>query len=201
MCARVGLILLAAGASTRLGSDSPKQLLNYQGKTLLRHAVETACASQCVVKMVVLGAQHERFERETVGLDMTVCVNSNWQEGMGSSLRVGLESLLVSSAGENLTGVMVMLCDQPLLTTARLDSLISAHSETPEQIIASDYGERYGVPCLFPATFFPELLALSGDEGARQLLRKCKDNLVSVAFPEGNFDIDTFQDWQHLESV
>jgi molybdenum cofactor cytidylyltransferase len=199
MCPRVGLILLAAGASTRLGGNSPKQLLLYKDKTLLRHAAETACASQCVVRVVVLGAQYERFEREIDDLEVAICVNPNWQEGMGSSLRAGLESLIASSVGENLTGVVVILCDQPLLTTAHLDSLIVAHTNTPEQIIASDYGERCGVPCLFPRAFFPELLSLSGDEGARQLLRKNKDNLIAVAFSEGKFDIDTLHDWQKLD--
>jgi molybdenum cofactor cytidylyltransferase len=194
MCPRVGLILLAAGASTRLGSDSPKQLLTYQGKTLLRHAAETACASQCVKRVVVLGAQANRFEREIDHLDIVFCVNENWAEGMGSSLRVGLESLV----GENLTGVLVMLCDQPLLTAEHLDSLILAHANTTQQIIASDYGERCGVPCLFPSLFFPDLLMLSGDEGARQLLRKHKDNLIPIPFLEGKFDIDTLQDWQAL---
>jgi molybdenum cofactor cytidylyltransferase len=194
MCARVGLILLAAGASTRLGSDSPKQLLRYKNKTLLRHAAETACASQTVKRVVVLGAQYERFERELDGLDISICVNAEWQVGMGSSVRAGLESLLDA----NLTGVIVMLCDQPLLTTAHLDNLISAHTKMPEQIIASDYGERCGVPCLFPSIFFPDLLALSGDEGARQLLREHKDNLIKIPFSEGKFDIDTLEDWQRL---
>jgi molybdenum cofactor cytidylyltransferase len=123
-----------------------------------------------------------------------ICVNTNWQEGMGSSLRAGLATLLT----ENLTGVLIMLCDQPLLTASHLDALIHAHTKMPERIIASDYGERCGVPCLFPASFFPDLNALTGDAGARELLRTHRDALVRIPFPEGLLDIDTPEDWQRL---
>ena len=195
MRSRIGLILLAAGASTRLEKEGQgmKQLLVYQGKTLLRRATETACASSCAPCVVVLGANATRLTEEIADLPVQICVNTNWQEGMGTSLKYGAEALPPS-----LTGVSVMLCDQPLLTTEHLERLVQRHREYQDKIIASDYGERLGVPCLFPAAFFPELLQLSGDEGARQMLRRHTEAVQRVPFPEGAWDVDTVADWQRL---
>ena len=168
----------------RLGQ--PKQLLPYQGKTLLRHATETALSVGPVT--VVLGAHAEQLVPTLHGLPVTIIVLDDWQEGMAASLRTG-----ITAAGD-CDAALVMLCDQPLVTTELLTALLEAWE--PGSIVASDYGEALGPPCVFDRAYFPELLALTGDSGARKLLKKypCR----TVAFPGGRADVDTREDASRL---
>jgi molybdenum cofactor cytidylyltransferase len=178
------VIVLAAGASVRLGQ--PKQLLPYQGKTLLRHATEMALSVGQVT--VVLGAHAEQIAPTLDGLPVTIVLANDWQEGMAASLRAGI------TAASDCDATLVMLCDQPLVTTELLEALLQEWE--PGSIVASDYGEALGPPCVFDRTYFPELLALTGDLGARKLLKKypCR----TVAFLGGRADVDTLTDWQAL---
>src|SRR5437868_1282596 len=104
----IGLLLLAAGASSRMGA--PKQLLRYEGRTLLRRAAETALASVCRPVVVVLGAHAPQLQPELIGLPLRIVVNTHWEQGMGSSLRVGMETLLQEPKAE-IEAVVIMLCD------------------------------------------------------------------------------------------
>ena len=174
------VILLAAGASIRLGQ--PKQLLPYQGKTLLHHAAEIALSVGSVT--VVLGANAEPIAPALEGLPVTIVLADDWQEGMAASLRAGIRAV------EGADAALVMLCDQPLVTTELLQALLLEWE--PGSIVASDYGEALGPPCVFDRTYFPELLALTGDSGARQLLKKYPCH--TVAFPGGRVDVDTWED-------
>lgn len=182
----LAVILLAAGASVRLGQ--PKQLLPYQGKTLLRHAAETACGlppgPRPTGVIVVLGANAEQIAPTLEGLPVTIVLADDWQEGMAASLRVGITAVADRDAA------LVMLCDQPLVTTNLLAALLEEWE--PGSIVASDYGEALGPPCVFDRAYFPELLALTGDSGARQLLKKYPCH--TVAFPGGRADVDTWED-------
>ena len=164
----------------RLGQ--PKQLLPYQGKTLLRHAAEMALSVGQIT--VVLGANAERIAPTLKGLPVNIVVAKGWQEGMAASLREGITAVADCEAA------LVMLCDQPLVTTELLAALLREWE--PGSIVASDYGDEdktLGPPCVFDRAYFPELLALTGDSGARRLLKKypCR----TVAFPGGRVDIDT----------
>jgi molybdenum cofactor cytidylyltransferase len=191
----IGLILLAAGGSTRLGT--PKQLLQYDGKTLLRRAAETALTSTCRPIQVVLGASAEQCVLELRDLPLSTVVNEAWVEGMGSSLRLGLETLLSASPAPP-DAVIVMLCDQPLLTVGILDALAEAYATISSPIIASQYGEVSGVPALFDRSLFPELLHLSGAQGAKQIIGRHADQMHQVPFPDGAVDIDTAADYARL---
>lgn len=174
----------------RLGQ--PKQLLPYQDKTLLRHAAEMACgfppSPRPTAVIVVLGAHAEQIAPTLEGLPVTITLAEDWQEGMAASLRAGIRAVGDCDAA------LVMLCDQPLMTTELLAALLQAWE--PGSIVASDYGEALGPPCVFDRAYFPELLALTGDSGARKLLKKypCR----TVAFPGGRVDVDTLTDWQAL---
>ena len=192
MCAlsRVGLVLLAAGGSRRLGS--PKQLVqNSEGKSLVRQAAETALGSVCRPVAAVLGANADSAAAELAGLDLTVTVNSDWQTGLASSLKAGLAALLEQGP---LDAVVVMLCDQPRVTPALLNSLLTASAETGCQIAACEYGGALGVPALFARPLFPDLQALTGDEGARRVLRAYSGQIAKIPFPGGALDIDTATD-------
>ncbi|RFP64687.1 hypothetical protein D0N36_13065 [Hymenobacter lapidiphilus] len=121
------ILLLAAGASSRLGR--PKQLLMYQGRTLLRRAAETAVAAATGAPVVVVtGALHEALLPELAGLPLVVQHCPNWPAGMGASIQCGLHAL--ESLGVSFTDVVVMLCDQPHVTPALLEQLAEARNTT-----------------------------------------------------------------------
>ncbi|RZK90347.1 MAG: nucleotidyltransferase family protein, partial [Hymenobacter sp.] len=128
----VGLLLLAAGSSSRLAR--PKQLLPYQGQTLLRHAAEVAVASPCRPLVLVTGALHDELLPEIEGLPFHVVRNDNWADGMGGSIAAGLQELETASEGPKVDAVVVMLCDQPLLTEDIIGQLIVQFQATGQPV-------------------------------------------------------------------
>jgi molybdenum cofactor cytidylyltransferase len=202
----VGLIILAAGASTRMGT--PKQLLAYRGCSFIRHMVEVAiCASQqrfaiasvCQPIAVVLGANAERIKPEISQLPVQIVENQQWAEGMSSSIRVGLEAL--NAVNQNLDAVAIALCDQPFVSSQLLDRILEAYRFTGKPIIASEYSGTLGVPVLFSRALFSELMALKSTEGAKQLIKKHIHEVLSVPFPEGAIDIDTPKDYEQFQTL
>lgn len=190
----VAAIILAAGGSSRLGR--PKQLLPYKGSTLLRHAVETALASRCRPVVVVLGANAPESRAAIEDLPATLVLNENWQAGMGSSIATGIAALAGEARGAA-DAVLVMLCDQPNLTSAHLDRLTDSFLAGAE-IVASEYAGTLGVPALFSRPYFFELAALDPTQGAKPLLVKHASSVVAVPFPAGEIDIDTPEDYERL---
>ena len=188
----VGIILLAAGGSTRLGS--PKQLLTYRGRTLLRRAAETALATGCGPVMAVLGSGAERLRAELAGLDVRRVDNPDWTRGMGTSVRLGTAALEADTAG-----ALLMLCDQPLVTAAHLTMLVDAfRQQAGAGIVAAAYHDAVGVPVLFSRTYFDELRALPDDAGAKPILRRHRDAVLPVPMPEAAVDIDTRAQYERL---
>jgi molybdenum cofactor cytidylyltransferase len=188
------LMILAAGASTRLGR--PKQLLPFRGRSLLRHAAETALASVCRPVVVVLGAFAERLHGELSGLAVTVAINPRWQEGMSSSIRAGLKALAPKGAGPK--AVLIMLCDQPLVSAQFLDRLVAVHQSSGRGIIAAEYGGQAGVPALFSRAYYAELAALRGSRGAKPVIVKYAKDAERIPLPEAALDIDREKDIQQL---
>ena len=186
--ATVGLILLAAGSSSRLAR--PKQLLPYQGQTLLRHAAEVAAASPCRPLVLVTGALHDELLPEIEGLPFHVVRNDAWADGMGGSIAAGLTELETAAEAAKVDAVVVMLCDQPLLTPEVIGELIVQFQATGQPVVASAYGGTQGVPALFSRELFPQLLELRGATGARELLQQYK-HLPTVDFAGGTTDVDT----------
>lgn len=191
----IGIIILAAGGSTRLGS--PKQLLPFRERSLLRHAAETAIESGCRPVVLVLGALAGRMETEVADLPLLIAYNARWQEGMGTSIRAGMEKL--AGANEKLEAVILMLCDQPLVTAAFIERLVSAYSVTAKRMIVSEYGGTLGVPALFHQTYFERLNGLAGPSGAKQLLMEHAQEALRLASPEALLDIDTIEDYRYLQ--
>lgn len=184
-------IILAAGASSRMGS--PKQLLKWQGRPLLEHAVVNARALLDERVAVVLGANAGLIQA-TIDLgDITTIINPDWREGMASSIRAGVLALPASAAG-----ALILLCDQPLLNAAHIQKLLLSWQQTPNHIIACQYHHAVGVPALFPSVFFGELLALNGDSGAKPLFMKFANNLLKIPLPEAEIDIDCALDYDRL---
>lgn len=183
----VGVVLLAAGASSRMGQ--PKQLLLYQGRTLLRRAAETALATGCQPIVLVTGAVHEPLTQEVQDLPVTTVHNPDWATGMGSSIRTGLTAL--EKAPQSLVAVLIMLCDQPLVTPALLRQLLEQQHRTQAPVVAAAYGDTLGVPAVFGLAALPALRQLRGAEGARKLIARYGEAVAQVSFPEGIFDVDT----------
>ena len=173
----------------------PKQLLVYEGQTLVRRAAETALASVCGPVVVVLGANAVAVGNE-LELPLIVTRNGEWETGMASSLRAGLEAVLAADGG--VEGVVVMLCDQPFVNAELIDTLIELRRETRKTIVATEYSDARGVPALFARELFGEIGRLNGHEGARQIIRNHADDTAVVPFAGAAIDIDTQQDYETL---
>ena len=190
-------ILLAAGDSTRLGQ--PKQLVEFEGQALLRRAAEAALASGASPVMVVLGRKAGILARNLEGLPVTVVTNENWQQGMGTSLGCGAAAL--QKEAPQAGAVLLMVCDQPLITANHLKMLWDRHADTGK-VVAARHGGRPGVPAIFPAKYIPDLAGKTGDQGARSLLRGLPEGEIElVALPEAEFDLDTPQDLARMGQV
>ena len=190
----IGIIILAAGASSRMGT--PKQLLLYRGRSFLSYIVEVAIASMCHPIVVVLGANAEQIKSE-VNFRVEVVENTRWTEGMSSSIAVGMQALV----NQNIEGVVITLCDQPFVSAQIIDQLIAAYRFTGKSIVASEYAGTLGVPAFFSRALFPELMTLGATEGAKHLIKKYSDQVFSVPFPEGEIDIDTPTDYQQFQTM
>jgi len=190
-----GLIILAAGASNRLGT--PKQNLIYQGQTLLQRAIHTALTSACCEKIVVVLGANEGVIRPNISdHQVHITYNPNWQEGIASSIRLGITEL--QKIEPNATAAILMVCDQPFVDPLLIYQLTEKRAENNNGIIACTYKDTLGVPALFDASYFPRLLMLHGKEGAKKLIKAFSHDVLPVAFPLGAIDIDTMDDYEGL---
>lgn len=190
------ILIIAAGASVRLGS--PKQLLPWGNTTLLGHTVEQALNTGIKKINLVLGAHFEQVKASVSNYKLNVHYHANWQQGMGSSIAYGVTQILQQQ--KDTEAILILLTDQPLIDSAFINKLLQCTEQHPQQIIATWYGNRNGVPALFPKAFFPELLQLKGDEGARQLLNNSSIPILTVDGEDKQADIDTLEDYQKLKS-
>lgn len=190
----VGAVILAAGASTRMGT--PKQLLHFQGRSFLRHTVEVTVASVCQPIVVVLGAYVEKMRDEVSQLPVQVVENLQWHEGMGTSIGVGIAA--ISAAPEKIEAVVLALCDQPFISSDAINQLVESYRATGKEIIASEYAGTLGAPALFSHKFFSELMNLKAAAGAKQIIQKYNHEVFPVPFPAGVVDIDTPKDYEEL---
>lgn len=190
----IAAIVLAAGGSSRLGQ--PKQLLALGGESFVRRTIRAAVEAGCAPVIVVLGAEAERIQEETDSLPATVVQNANWTEGIGSSIRVGLLHVVHSRA--TIDAALLLACDQPFVDAGFLKELIQLRLTSAKSIVASAYAGTLGVPALFDRTLFPELLASSGDQGAKQIILSRPQETASLSFPAGAIDIDTPDDLKRL---
>jgi len=190
----VAIVLLAAGGSLRMGQ--PKQLLSFEDKSLLRRAADEAASSHLGPLVVVLGENAMRMMGELEGLVYHHCVNDDWQAGMGTSIRAGIQ--LVQQNHPYCQYTLVMLCDQPYVDSNHLIKLANTCQKSEKPIAASVYQGTVGVPACFHHSYFGRLSQLKGSIGARKLLLEFAHDVATVSFPLGSIDIDTPQDYQNL---
>jgi molybdenum cofactor cytidylyltransferase len=193
----VAIIILAAGASTRMGT--PKQLLPYQGHSLLSYTLESAITSVCNPVVVVLGANAQQIRSEVNQPSVQVVENPQWNLGMSSSIRCGILSL--SNYSENIDAAVIAVCDQPFLSTQIINLLVASYHSTGKPIVASQYAGTLGVPVLFSSIFFSELAVLKETDGAKTFINKHFNEVFCFPFPLGAIDIDTPKDYEQLQTT
>jgi molybdenum cofactor cytidylyltransferase len=180
-------LILAAGASRRFGS--PKQLIRVDGQSLLQRSIAQASELLGAAVTVVLGAHAAEIAEALPPGSAGTLINRNWQEGIGSSIRIGVQRLPGAC-----DALLIVLADQAMVGSETLRRLITAWRRQPRQIIASHYGSVTGVPAIFPRWCFGDLSALRGDQGARVVIRRYADHVVRLAHPEAAVDIDYPED-------
>jgi molybdenum cofactor cytidylyltransferase len=192
----VAAIILAAGASRRLGQ--PKQLVAYQGETLLERTIRLAKESGASPVLAVLGANLQIIRAATQFDEAIPVFNEHWEQGIASSIHAGLDAL--DAHASQASGVLLMGCDQPRLSAEHLRALMETFAAQDEPcIVASVYAGVQGVPAVFPRVLFPALRALRGDKGARSLLVQPLCPVIALPFDGGDVDIDLPADLAQLE--
>jgi molybdenum cofactor cytidylyltransferase len=193
----VWAVVLAAGSSSRLGR--PKQLLELGGEPLVDHVLRTAAMSRVEGTVVVLGHAADAIGARIGDFGQRTIVNPDHAAGQSTSLRAGLVALPPSAAG-----ALVLLTDQPLVTPALVDRVIAAWEAAggPSAIAQARYGDVGAPPVLIGRSFFSTVEGITGDQGARDLIRAHRDRVVPVSTDEPEpLDVDTEDDLRRLSAA
>jgi molybdenum cofactor cytidylyltransferase len=192
----VAAIVLAAGASRRLGQ--PKQLLMHGGETMIERAIRIANECGATPVIAVFGAYHERIREAVRQSNFTSVINDAWEQGISTSIQAGLAAL--EDGAPQSAGVMILGCDQLMLTASHLQRLLEEFgTQAAPAIVASAYQDTVGIPAVFPREVFAKLRTLCGDKGARPLLMQPPCPLVTLPLDGGEIDIDLPADIARLK--
>ena len=202
-------IILAAGSSSRMGGGRHKLLLPLDNRPVLAHVIDASLASQARPIIVVLGHQSDHVRSQikpyTIHHKITLIENVHYQQGMSSSLCIGIQTLLTNgyrkdASSYQVDSALIVLGDQPLITPQIIDTLISMYRTTGKPIVAPLYKGKRGSPVLFDKNLFAELLEVTGDEGGRTVLERHRQEveLIEVGDALANYDVDT---WEAYEQV
>jgi molybdenum cofactor cytidylyltransferase len=186
----IAILVLAAGKSSRM--DGIKQLEKINNKTLLDITLEKLKSIFPDKIYCVLGANADKIKAEITSKDIQFIENPNYEKGLSSSIVSGIEYF--NKEALNFDGIYILLADQPGIETAYLESLLLLFQEHKDSIIASNYGNKLGVPAIFPKRYFSELLLIKGDKGAKEFLNERKSEVISPELSTNFFDIDTKED-------
>jgi molybdenum cofactor cytidylyltransferase len=202
-------IILAAGSSSRMGGGRHKLLLPLDNRPVLAHVIDASLASKARPIIVVLGHQSDQvrshIKHYTIHHDIELVENTHYQQGMSSSLRIGILTLLTygymkEHLSHHVDSVLIVLGDQPLITPKVFDTLITAYRATGKPIVAPLYKGKRGNPVLFDKSLFSELIEVTGDEGGRTVLERHRHEveLIEIGDALANYDVDT---WEAYERV
>ena len=187
---------MAAGGSSRLGR--PKQLVKFKGKPLLQHTIDLVEKLDFNKKILVLGSHEDLILNEVDIKNFEVVQNPEWEKGMAGSIKIGLQELTRDTELEH---ILLLLSDQPMLTTEYIQRLSMAHVYQKPMATYSKYGSELGVPAIFSKSAFTFLENLKGDQGAKKLTMNADFVYKTIEFDQGGFDIDTEADVERLKGL
>jgi molybdenum cofactor cytidylyltransferase len=198
-------LILAAGSSSRMGGGRHKLLLPLGGRPVLAHVLEATLASRARPIILVLGHQAIQVRAALGPLAdqpaITIIENPNYLQGMSTSIHAGLRTLMGSNtSSDQPDGAVILLGDQPLMTTQIIDTLITARQATHKRIITPLYQGKRGNPVLFDASIFAELLQITGDEGGKSVIEHHRPEVagVEVDTTTPSSDVDTWEAYQQV---
>ncbi len=189
---KFGSIILAAGSSSRMGKA--KMLLPFEDSIILKHIITEVEAIHPATCCLVTGFYHQQIHSLFQHNNLPIIYNQNWELGMSGSIQLGLQTVL--HLYPNLDGVLIMVSDQPFLNRAILQKIVAEQQLSQKGIVAAQYGGVNGTPVLFHKKYFTDMQKLTGDKGAGLILQQHPDDVASVPFPNGEFDIDTPEDYE-----
>ena len=190
---RTAIIILAAGASSRMGQ--PKQLLAFKNSILLKHVAEEAQKSGMRV-FIILGANEQKIKKELENVRAEIIFNERWGNGLSTSIKAGLEKALENDSDTE--NFIFCVCDQPYISADLFKRLMHKKKVSGKKIIACSYAGTLGTPVLFDIKYFDALMNLQGDEGAKKLLQIYREDVAFITFEKGKVDIDTKADYEDL---
>ncbi len=191
---KIAHLILAAGSSGRMGT--PKQLLHWQDNSLIGHAIEQALRLSTSTVYVVLGAYFDRINEKINHFPVEIIKNDNWQLGMGSSIRCGIKG--IQNYDLNYDGVLISLIDQPLIHQMHFELLIKKFVKGKSSIVATNLESSVGVPAIFSANYFNDLVELKEDFGARRIIKKYQARVQKIDVIGKSADIDTIEEYKRL---
>lgn len=187
-------IIVAAGSSSRMGS--PKQLLPWKNSSLIEHEIEKSLQLKELTSFVILGANFELIQKKIQHFSIETVHNQHWKSGMGSSISCGVHYIMKNE--RSFDAVLITLVDQPLIDTLHLNNLISEFDKNQDAIVATKMKSRIGVPAIFPRCYFKELFDLNEDYGARYIIKKYGDQILTIDGKDKTDDIDTMEQYKAL---
>ncbi|WP_258105257.1 NTP transferase domain-containing protein [Marinoscillum sp. MHG1-6] len=189
----IAIVILAAGASHRMGTI--KQLLPFGDSTLLNETVKICRSTKTDHLLCVLGAHADEIA-QSLDPKINLVINHDWGEGLGSSIRSGINQLLNQEI--DVDAVLLMLGDQPEVSTSLLTNIIDAGRNSGNRIVATQYDEALGVPALFPKKYFSQLTQLNGDIGAKRLINDPSSQAIQIIPEQPITDIDTMEEYENF---
>jgi molybdenum cofactor cytidylyltransferase len=196
-CERTGAvagIVLAAGASTRLGRN--KLFVELEGESLLRRAVRRVSSAGLDPVVVVLGHEADRARDELAGLSVVPVLNADYMQGVNSSVRAGIEAVSEAAAA------VVVLADMPFVTTAMIAALVERYRASTAPLVISDYGGVNAPPMLYDRSLFDELVSMQGEGCGKQVVKRHRDEALAVSWPaDALTDLDVPEDYDRVKAL
>lgn len=198
----IAAIILAAGRSSRMQEGHHKLLLPLGEQSVVAHVVAVTRVSQARPLLVVTGYRSDEIRASLAEYTSSLAFVENPQhrEGMSTSIHTGIRALQASPLFETIDGALIVLGDQPLITSQMLDTLIDAKQGTGKLIITSLFNGKRMSPTLFDKSLFPELLEITGDEGGRVVLERHRSDIARVEHSDesASIDVDTLEAYQQV---
>ncbi|HEY3992057.1 MAG TPA: nucleotidyltransferase family protein [Ktedonobacteraceae bacterium] len=196
---RTAAIILAAGTSSRMGSERNKLLLPLHHRPVLAHVIEAVLGSRARPIVLVLGHEAEEIkihlQQDLSENPIQVVENSAYALGQSTSMQAGLHTLLALTPADHLNSVIFLLGDQPMITSHMINELIELKEQSGKRIVLPLYQGQRGNPVIFSLDLAPELLQVNGDEGGRSVLKRHPNDIATLEMGEeaANFDVDTWE--------